>query len=107
MKRKMQFMMLFSMLALLLAITCAWSPMTNTAEAATARVPVVFVHGLTGSDTNFDSIKSYLLGQGWSEDELYAIDLPSKSGHQELNSAALASFVDPANRTLESPYGRA
>ncbi|MGC5772084.1 esterase/lipase family protein [Paenibacillus pabuli] len=67
---------------------------SSNASAATALTPVVFVHGLTGSDSNFLSIKSYLRSQGWSGDELFAIDLPSKQGNQLLNSAAIAQFVD-------------
>ncbi len=62
-------------------------------EAATD-TPVVFVHGLGGSDTNFALIKRYLRTQGWDSDNLYGIDLPSKQGNQELNSAAIRNFVD-------------
>lgn len=64
------------------------------ASAATTRTPIVFVHGLTGSDSNFALIERYLRGEGWSSDELFAIDLPSKAGNQLLNSAAISRFVD-------------
>ncbi|WP_427050725.1 esterase/lipase family protein [Paenibacillus sp. TC-CSREp1] len=64
------------------------------ASAATERTPIVFVHGLTGSDSNFALIERYLRGEGWSNDELFAIDLPSKAGNQLLNSAAISRFVD-------------
>ncbi|WP_426445425.1 esterase/lipase family protein [Paenibacillus sp. S-38] len=63
-------------------------------NATTAHTPIVFVHGLSGSSSNFIYIKAYLKSQGWSDDELYAIELPSKQGNQLLNSAALDSFVD-------------
>jgi triacylglycerol lipase len=72
------------------------------ATAATVRTPVVFVHGLYGSDSNFFYIRNYLLSQGWSSNELYSIDLPSKSGNQSLNSAAIASFVDDVLRRTGS-----
>ncbi|MFC9708643.1 esterase/lipase family protein [Paenibacillus sp. NPDC056933] len=77
---------------------------SSKASAATARTPVVFVHGLTGSDSNFAAIKSYLRSQGWSNDELFAIDLPSKQGNQTLNSAAIARFVD--NVLLETGHSK-
>ncbi|MGF7029419.1 triacylglycerol lipase [Paenibacillus mucilaginosus] len=81
---------------MLMALTVLLSMPPSKAEAAepTARTPVVFVHGLSGSDSNFAYIKYYLQKQGWTSDELYAIDLPSKQGNQLLNSAAIASFVD-------------
>ncbi|GGH52614.1 lipase EstA [Paenibacillus silvae] len=68
------------------------------ASAATERTPIVFVHGLTGSDSNFALIERYLRGEGWSSDELFAIDLPSKAGNQLLNSAAISRFVDDVLR---------
>ncbi|MDO7908646.1 alpha/beta fold hydrolase [Paenibacillus sp. JX-17] len=66
----------------------------SKAQAAASHTPVVFVHGLGGSDSNFLYIQSYLRSQGWSSDEMFAIDLPSKQGDQRLNSAAIASLVD-------------
>ncbi|WP_327204939.1 hypothetical protein [Paenibacillus sp. Leaf72] len=33
------------------------------------------MHGLGGSDSNFTYIESYLRSQGWSSNELFAIDL--------------------------------
>ncbi|WP_434752996.1 esterase/lipase family protein [Paenibacillus amylolyticus] len=71
---------------------------STTASAATARTPIVFVHGLTGSDSNFALIERYLRGEGWSSDELFAMDLPSKAGNQLLNSAAISRFVDDVLR---------
>lgn len=82
------------LIAFVLFVASAFNLLPEQAEAKTSKVPVVFVHGLTGADTNFNSMKNYLIGEGWSGDELYAIDLPSKSGHQELNSTAIAEFVD-------------
>jgi triacylglycerol lipase len=68
------------------------------ASAATARTPIVFVHGLTGSDSNFALIERYLRSEGWASNELFAIDLPSKAGNQLLNSAAISRFVDDVLR---------
>jgi triacylglycerol lipase len=79
-------------LAVVLSLTFSFQP--SKAEAATNNTPVVFVHGLGGSDSNFYFIERYLQGQGWSRDELHAIDLPSKQGQQQLNAAAISRFVD-------------
>ncbi|MGG0823589.1 alpha/beta fold hydrolase [Paenibacillus turicensis] len=68
------------------------------ASAATSRTPIVFVHGLTGSDSNFALIERYLRSEGWASNELFAIDLPSKAGNQLLNSAAISRFVDDVLR---------
>ncbi|SDC19580.1 triacylglycerol lipase [Terribacillus halophilus] len=83
---------LFVSLAMVLSLTISLQPAKS--YAAVNNTPVVFVHGLTGSDSNFYFIERYLERQGWSEEELFAIDLPSKQGHQELNSAAIREFVD-------------
>ncbi|MFS0869206.1 esterase/lipase family protein [Paenibacillus xylanilyticus] len=90
-KSKLIFIMVMSMI---LAISIPGIGQSSKALAATERTPVVFVHGLTGSDSNFTFIESYLRGQGWSSNELFAIDLPSKQGNQLLNSAAISQFVD-------------
>ncbi|MFK0521640.1 esterase/lipase family protein [Paenibacillus illinoisensis] len=81
-------------MSILIAISIPGIGQSSKIFAATERTPVVFVHGLTGSDSNFTYIESYLRGQGWSRDELFAIDLPSKQGNQLLNSAAISQFVD-------------
>lgn len=94
-KSKLFFAMVMS---IMIAISIPGIGQSSKAAAATERTPVVFVHGLTGSDSNFTFIESYLRGQGWSSDELFAIDLPSKQGNQLLNSAAISQFVD---RVLE------
>ncbi|MFP7170512.1 alpha/beta fold hydrolase [Terribacillus sp. 7520-G] len=77
-----------------IAFTLGGQFQPSKAYAATGNTPIVFVHGLTGSDSNFYFIERYLERNGYSSDELYAIDLPSKQGHQELNSTAIQRFVD-------------
>lgn len=66
----------------------------NQATAATTRTPVIFVHGLGGTASNFTYIESYLSRQGWASNERYAIELPSKSGNQLLNAATISRKVD-------------
>lgn len=84
--------LLFVGLALMMTLTFNFQP--SKADAATRNTPVVLVHGLSGSGSNFYSIERYLRSQGWSTNELYAIDLPSKQGQQQLNAAAISRFVD-------------
>ncbi|MEC0125090.1 esterase/lipase family protein [Paenibacillus pabuli] len=95
---------LILVMSMILVFSISGMGTSSKASAATARTPVVFVHGLTGSDSNFAAIKSYLRSQGWSNDELFAIDLPSKQGNQTLNSAAIARFVD--NVLLETGHSK-
>ncbi|MEW4371043.1 alpha/beta fold hydrolase [Paenibacillus sp. JQZ6Y-1] len=80
-------------MALLVSLTGLWGN-TPSASAATTHTPIIFVHGLGGSASNFIAIESYLTRQGWSSNELYAIDLPTKNGVQTLNAAAIRSKVD-------------
>lgn len=62
--------------------------------AATAKTPIVFVHGLGGDATNFYLIKNYLKSQGWQDNELYALALPTKNGDQILNSGYIRDSVN-------------
>lgn len=69
------------------------------AFAITEKTPVVFVHGLGGSATNFFMMKNYLKSQGWKDNELYALELPSKSGDNILNSGSIKNSVDQIIKT--------
>lgn len=62
--------------------------------AATARTPIVFVHGLGGDAINFYLMKNYLKSQGWQDNELYALALPTKNGNQRLNSGYIRDSVN-------------
>ncbi|NMM63993.1 alpha/beta fold hydrolase [Clostridium sp. P21] len=65
--------------------------------AKTEHNPVVFVHGLGGASYNFVFIENYLLTQGWSRNELFAVDLPDKvldPANNFVNSAVLNTYID-------------
>lgn len=67
---------------------------TLFASAASDRNPVIMVHGLGGSSTNFYMIKNYLVSKGWSKDQINAVVLPTKTGDNILNGRAISSAVD-------------
>ncbi|MFY4777383.1 esterase/lipase family protein [Metabacillus sp. RGM 3146] len=56
--------------------------------------PVIFIHGAGGIAQSFNYIESYLKKQGWSDDELYAIEMKDKTGNNQNNSKQLASYVE-------------
>lgn len=73
----------------------------NVTKAESSHNPVVMVHGLTGSSSNFIFIESYLKSNGWSDDELYAVDLPIKTLNainNSTNARALSNFIDDVLR---------
>ncbi|PKG21752.1 esterase/lipase family protein [Niallia nealsonii] len=59
-----------------------------------AHDPVIYIHGAGGNSTNFYGIKNYLKKQGWSDNELYAIEMIDKTGNSVNNARQLASYVD-------------
>ncbi|WP_432401592.1 esterase/lipase family protein [Wukongibacter sp. M2B1] len=90
--KKMRFLKLLSLLICLLIMF--FSIPIQLSFAVSENNPVVFVHGLGGSAFNFLAIKNYLASQGWSRDELFAIELPDKAGNNIINGRAIASYVD-------------
>ncbi|RII15751.1 Extracellular esterase EstB precursor [Streptomyces sp. YIM 130001] len=55
--------------------------------------PVVFVHGYTGSASNWTAAKTVFRANGWSSDDLFAYEYDSY-GNNVNNAQGLASFVD-------------
>ncbi|NYV79009.1 triacylglycerol lipase [Streptomyces sp. UH6] len=66
----------------------------TAAEAApmSTSTPVVFVHGYTGSASNWTTAMSVFRAQGWSADRLFAYEYNSY-GNNVQNAQGLASFV--------------
>ncbi|MFJ7976974.1 esterase/lipase family protein [Peribacillus sp. JNUCC 23] len=79
------------MVIILSVVTC--QPSVSKAQT-NGHDPVIFIHGAGGNSTAFYGIKNYLKKQGWSDDELYAIELVNKSGVSLNNQKQLASYVD-------------
>ncbi|SFC56314.1 triacylglycerol lipase [Bacillus sp. OV322] len=67
---------------------------SGSRASASTHDPVIFIHGAGGNSSNFNSIKNYLKTQGWSDDELYSIEMADKTGNSLNNARQLAPFVD-------------
>lgn len=81
----------FMAAAVCLLLLFAMMPKQASAEE---RNPVVFVHGYTGSDWNFISLKSFLKRQGWPDSHLAAIRYSNNVGSNVNNAYELSAFVD-------------
>jgi triacylglycerol lipase len=79
--------------ALLIACAAAVVAVPATPAAAAARTPVVFVHGYTGSASNWTTAESVFRAGGYSSSELFAYEYNSY-GDNVTNARGLATFVD-------------
>lgn len=86
---------LFSLVACMVIIFSVVGIQPSVSKAQTnAHDPVIYIHGAGGNSTNFYAIKNYLKKQGWSDNELYAIEMIDKTGNSLNNARQLASYVD-------------
>ena len=81
-------------LVLLAALVTAFTVLgpAPSASAAPTR-PVVFVHGYTGSASNWITAMSVFRAAGYSSDQLFAYEYNSY-GNNEQNAAGLASYIE-------------
>lgn len=87
--------LLLSLIAGMAIILSAVTIQPSVSKAQTnGHDPVIFIHGAGGIGASFYSIENYLKKQGWSDDELYAIEMKDKSGNNQNNAKQLASYVD-------------
>lgn len=77
-------------IALALALGAALTPI-SAAQAAGPR-PVVFVHGYSGSSSNWTSARSVFAAAGYTSSQLFAYEYNSY-GNNVRNAQGLASFV--------------
>jgi triacylglycerol lipase len=73
-----------------LGLTAALQP--ATANAATAHTPVVFVHGYSGSSSNWTTAESVFTAGGYRSNELYAFDYNWMQSNR-TSAADLATYV--------------
>jgi triacylglycerol lipase len=78
-------------LALALAVTALFAGPAGSASAAT-HVPVVFVHGYTGSASNWTTAESVFQAGGYSSSELFAYEY-NWAQSNKTSAAGLASYV--------------
>jgi triacylglycerol lipase len=81
---------------ILLALGTFLGVFTAAAQAdvvVAARTPVVFVHGYTGSASNWTTAMSVFRAAGYASSELYAYEYNSY-GDNRTNASGLASFVN-------------
>ena len=92
MKNKKRLLSLVACMAIIFSAVGIHPAVSNA--QANAHDPVIYIHGAGGNSTNFYAIKSYLKKQGWSDNELYAIEMIDKTGNSINNAKQLASYVD-------------
>jgi triacylglycerol esterase/lipase EstA (alpha/beta hydrolase family) len=56
--------------------------------------PVIFVHGYTGSASSFNTMKQWLISEGWEESQLFAIQYSNTTGSSVQNANELSNFVN-------------
>ncbi|GAB2782144.1 esterase/lipase family protein [Amycolatopsis magusensis] len=81
----------FGMLAAVLAALFVFSPMP--AASAGTSTPVIFVHGYTGSASNWVTARSVFQSAGWSSSKLFAYEYNSY-GNNVQNAQGLATYVN-------------
>ncbi|WP_026693038.1 esterase/lipase family protein [Peribacillus kribbensis] len=91
--RKLRLLVSSIACAVIIFSAAAMKPSVSKAEAA-GHDPVIFIHGAGGISADFFSIKNYLKKQGWSDNELYAIEMMDKTGNSLNNARQLSAFVD-------------
>lgn len=84
----------FSIITSLAIIFSVVGIQPSVSNAQSTNDPVIYIHGAGGNSTNFFAIKNYLVKQGWSKDELYAIEMIDKTGNSYNNAKQLATYVD-------------
>ncbi|MFI7601587.1 esterase/lipase family protein [Actinoplanes sp. NPDC049681] len=80
------------MFTILIAVAAALSAVPAVPAEAAARTPVVFVHGYSGSASNWTTAMSQFRAAGYSSSELYAYEYNSY-GDNVANARGLATFV--------------
>jgi triacylglycerol esterase/lipase EstA (alpha/beta hydrolase family) len=78
--------------ALVIACLAAVAVIPATPAAAAAHTPVVFVHGYTGSASNWTAAMSVFRAAGYSSGELFAYEYNSY-GDNVTNARGLATYV--------------
>jgi triacylglycerol lipase len=91
MKKILSFITMFVLIFSVFQTAQAAKPTTPTVATAD---PVIFVHGYTGSTSSFNTMKQWLISEGWAESQLFAIQYSNTTGSSIQNANELSSFVN-------------
>lgn len=75
-------------------------PAAASAEAATARQPILFVHGYDSNGATWDTMVSRFLADGYTADELFAISYNTRQ-----SNATTAAELDTTVDTIQAQTG--
>jgi triacylglycerol lipase len=90
MKRIFSFITVFVLVFSVFQSAQAAKPTTPTVTVD----PVIFVHGYTGSTSSFNTMKQWLISEGWAESQLFAIQYSNTTGSNIQNANELSNFVN-------------
>lgn len=95
---------LISLVASLVIIMSVFTPVqaAKRSTEVSAKDPVIFVHGFTGSSSSFDEMKQWLIAEGWPSNYLYAIQYSNTTGSNIDNAYELQSFVKTVLRQTKA-----
>jgi triacylglycerol lipase len=77
----------------LLALLSALSFMAATATSAQAQEPIVFIHGYTGGNYNWDTMVNRFIASGYPASKLYRFSYNSYMVSNETAASQLSNFI--------------
>lgn len=82
-----------SMFVIFLFVLSFLAPVKITKAAADEKDPIIFVHGYTGSSTSYNTMKNWLVSEGWPSNYLFALQYSNTTGSNVRNADELSAYV--------------